>query len=546
MIRTLSFVNRSAWSGVSCLSKRSLGTSPPLCESDEVHKRRERLKKKCATQQVDYIPEMCAIDPSTPQPCVIIIGAGCAGLSAANRLLQSGISNFKILEATDKAGGRIKSMWFGDVVAELGAEFIYGAQVTNNIFTLAVQEQLLKAPLLRQPCNEELFLTKDSRPLAENLVRKGTARFDLILSKAFGMFEREAECACSLGEFFDAEVERMLPSIPEEERYDTIKVIYGLAGALRSRIGASIYNVSSKYYGVQRELPGGCIRVQLGMSAVLAPLLRDLPENSVQYCKPVQTVRWGAAGVPGDPRAVVRCYDGSEYAADYVIVSVPLGVLKNSSDSLFCPTLPASKRSAIDNLGFGNITKVFFMYDKPFWGGDDFKFSLGLLPDDLKDDDSWANAVTHAGPVPRSNKVFGFTLIGQAAKAAEQTPENEVMETLVRILGSTLGDRGMPAPKTLIRSNWCSDIFTGGGVTYISNNSNTGHIKDLSLPLPGDCDDVPPILLFCGEHTSREYHGTLHGARRTGIREADRIVELTKKLRGLPIKQPATLSICSS
>lgn len=42
------------------------------------------------------------IDPCKPEPSVVIIGAGIAGLSAANRLVQSGLSNFHILEATER------------------------------------------------------------------------------------------------------------------------------------------------------------------------------------------------------------------------------------------------------------------------------------------------------------------------------------------------------------------------------------------------------------------------------------------------------------
>lgn len=47
------------------------------------------------------IYDMCAIKPGTPQPAVVIIGAGMAGLSAANRLMQCGITNFKVVEAMD-------------------------------------------------------------------------------------------------------------------------------------------------------------------------------------------------------------------------------------------------------------------------------------------------------------------------------------------------------------------------------------------------------------------------------------------------------------
>lgn len=42
------------------------------------------------------------LDPCKPEPTVVIIGAGMAGLSAAHRLAQCGLQNFTILEATDR------------------------------------------------------------------------------------------------------------------------------------------------------------------------------------------------------------------------------------------------------------------------------------------------------------------------------------------------------------------------------------------------------------------------------------------------------------
>lgn len=46
---------------------------------------------------------------------VIIIGAGMAGLSAANHLIKNGSTDFRILEARGRTGGRIVSI-------DLGAE----------------------------------------------------------------------------------------------------------------------------------------------------------------------------------------------------------------------------------------------------------------------------------------------------------------------------------------------------------------------------------------------------------------------------------------
>lgn len=50
------------------------------------------------------------------------------------------------------------------------------------------------------------------------------------------------------------------------------------------------------------------------------------------------------------------------------------------------------------------------------------------------------------------------------------------------------------------------------------------------------CEAVPPILLFAGEATVPGHYSTVHGARLSGIREAERIIQLTKRYNGPPKK----------
>ena len=46
-------------------------------------------------------------------PKIVIIGAGMAGISAAKTLLENGMKNVKIFEASNRVGGRIHTMDFG-------------------------------------------------------------------------------------------------------------------------------------------------------------------------------------------------------------------------------------------------------------------------------------------------------------------------------------------------------------------------------------------------------------------------------------------------
>lgn len=44
---------------------------------------------------------------------VIVVGAGIAGCTAAKTLVDSGIHNITVLEATDRIGGRVKTVFEG-------------------------------------------------------------------------------------------------------------------------------------------------------------------------------------------------------------------------------------------------------------------------------------------------------------------------------------------------------------------------------------------------------------------------------------------------
>lgn len=69
--------------------------------------------------------------------------------------------------------------------------------------------------------------------------------------------------------------------------------------------------------------------------------------------------------VVDDKQVKVTCRDGSEYVADFVICSVPLGVLKSKTIE-FVPALPENMTSSLDKLamgGFEKVSYVLFFFD---------------------------------------------------------------------------------------------------------------------------------------------------------------------------------------
>jgi len=487
--------------------------------------------------------EVCTIsdamvDPCKPEPAVVIVGAGIAGLSAAQRLFQCGISNFTILEATDRPGGRIHSCWLGDVIAEMGAQYIYGGCSANPVYNLACQEGLLNPPISRFDGTQGLFCTSEGR--AVDLPVSITAYH------AFRQIEQEASMLFNMGcgkehgsllNFLNLRIQQELQNFPEDQRYDASRVLYGLTNNLRARCGDDLSSVSADNYGSYIRIPGGSVRVPLGFVGVLAPLLRELPDCSLKYNKPVSTIKWGTVQQQvGGPRAVVVCCDGEEYCADYVIITVSLGVLKNHADKLFCPTLPAEKVEAINSIGYGHVNKIFLDYTRPFWVWHEGGIKFAWSPDELANRSDWTRGLSAVEEVEGSKHVMCAYVSGPEALDMEKASDEEVAEGITRVLRQFTGDASLPFPCSVLRSKWSTDPYFCGSYSYLGMQSSVGHQCDLSCPLPGPCEPSPPILLFAGEATCAGHYSTVHGARLSGIREAERIIQLTRKHGGPPPK----------
>ncbi len=124
-------------------------------------------------------------------------------------------------------------------------------------------------------------------------------------------------------------------------------------GADARDVNGSAYVADTDYDGEEVILPGGYDRLLYGMSAGL-----DLRFEHV-----VTHVDVGEDGVH------LRDSKGREAAFDAVILTVPLGVLKQGSIA-FSPPLPRWKEDAIARLGMGVLDKVYLRYDDVFWDGD--------------------------------------------------------------------------------------------------------------------------------------------------------------------------------
>ena len=87
---------------------------------------------------------------------------------------------------------------------------------------------------------------------------------------------------------------------------------------------------------------------------------------------------------------------GLHFEAEYVIIALPLGVLKASHNVLFEPQLPQHKTEIIEHLGFGVMNKIFLEFEEAFWDTENPGIQLVMTDVDVADDDlseTWQNHI---------------------------------------------------------------------------------------------------------------------------------------------------------
>jgi polyamine oxidase len=206
--------------------------------------------------------------------------------------------------------------------------------------------------------------------------------------------------------------------------------------------------------------------------------------------------------------------------ADRVVCAVPLGVLKQRGALAFSPPLPADKLGAIARLGFGNIVKVALLFDAPFWPRKTQAFLLARAKGGLPAAEHFSYFISLLPSTGRP--VLQTFALGGAATAQLEQASPAALWALVRPgLVALFGASAVPLqPRALWNSQWRSSPSFGGAYSFQSTRSSTEDWKALAAPAMGG------RLLFAGEHTERDWRGTMHGAFLSGLRVAQDLLDL--------------------
>ncbi|KAF2857695.1 hypothetical protein K470DRAFT_283682 [Piedraia hortae CBS 480.64] len=281
-------------------------------------------------------------------------------------------------------------------------------------------------------------------------------------------------------------------------------------------------DTGNEFEGAHCEIIGGYSQLPRGLLGVPTKL-------DVRFGKSVDSVEY----LPEDGKrrnserggrsARVKCEDGTTFDADMVVITVPLGVLKEDIIN-FQPPLPSWKQGAISRLGFGLLNKVVLIYDEAFW--DDSRDMFGLLndsdPPDSLDPADYAKDRGRFFLIWNASKASGRPVLvvlmaGLAAYETEKSSAEELYAEINTRLEKAFPDKHVPLPVEVLLTNWREDAFARGAYSFVAPETEADDYDRMAQPVRN--------LFFAGEASCGTHPATVHGAYLSGLRAASEVYE---------------------
>ena len=437
---------------------------------------------------------------------VVIVGAGAAGLAAAQALTASG-RQVTILEARGRVGGRIFTHPDSTPEApiELGAEFVHGR--APEIFNLAG-----KSGLHIQELHGKFWYAQQGKLCRD--------QFPSERSPVFERMEKYRGPDLSFRRFLD----QYCSDMGAQEKLWATAYVEGFHAA-----DAELISVRSMAQGEKAEEEidrGRQFRMAHGYGGLVEALRRAIDPGLCQWqlSQAVRTVRWQAGGVE-----VESAPPGSDAVSLHhgkcALITLPLSILqlppKSPGAVRFTPSLEM-KQPAFSQLAMGAAAHLTLVFREAFWRNTPLAGAPRGLGDllFLFSDHPWF--LTWWSKLPSSAPVLTAWSAGPRARQFCGQSQAAVAEKATAALAAILG-MSKEAVAGLVEKayfhDWEADPFSRGAYSYVL----TGGIKaQKQLAAP-----VSATLFFAGEATNFQgHHATVHGAMSSGYRAATEILDL--------------------
>ncbi|EDX05474.1 GD24185 [Drosophila simulans] len=416
---------------------------------------------------------------------IVVVGAGLAGLSAAQHLLSNGFRRTVILEATDRYGGRINTQRFGDTYCELGAKWVKIDGSQDSMYELLRNTEGLDKQIKQ---TDRATYLQDGSHINPAMVELIDTLFRQ-LCRGFKVSERvktggDLHSLDNVMNYFRTESDRIIGTSFQQpkDQLAAREIFQSLFKEFGSILGCCLEYVNIEHITkcpVQQELRP--LYVPTGLDNVVDDLIQNMDKAQLQTGKPEGQIQWTPA--------------------------------------------PMKSMQAIRNLGFGNPLKIYLSYKKPIgrWLKGSLR-PLGTLLNpsaEQQPERNWTQQVVEISQVPSSQHVLEVHVGGGYYEEIEKLPDEELLEQITGLLRRCVSNNLVPYPQELLRSNWSTSACYLGGRPYFSTSSSARDVQRLAAPL----GEKSPGLLFAGDATSLNGFGTIDAARSSGIREAQRIID---------------------
>lgn len=423
---------------------------------------------------------------------VVVVGAGVAGLAAA-RALALGGQQVVVLEARDRIGGRTWTDSELGVPVDLGASWIHGID-GNPLWSLAASFGI---ETVEFTVGSFQF---DGRPIAWH--GPSGARLSPAAAAAFVADLHTVDAA-----LLDV-VAAAPPPATHAVAVDTALRTLRWEGDRAARVreyaahrsedlcGAPITLLDA--HGLDDEHVAGDEVVFPGGYAQYAHALAS--GLDVRTSAVVRTVTSSGSSV------TVELTDGSSVSAAHVVVTAPLGVLQAGAIT-FEPPLDPEVVDAMGRLGMGVYDKVFLRFPERFWGDDWVVRQQGSAGVDWH---SWYDMSRVTG-----EPVLAALVGGAGARRIETLPDALVVDEAVTALRRMFGS-AVPEPDAVRITRWAADPFARGSYSYLHVGASPDDHDRLGTP--------SGRVQLAGEATWGDDPATVHGALRSGLRAAGRLL----------------------
>ena len=432
---------------------------------------------------------------------VIIIGAGISGLSAAKIMKENNIP-FLVLEGRNRIGGRLYTVYPWGVGLDLGATWIH----CINQNPIAEMVSRLKLETVPTAYNDNILSAKfKSFTLYDADGKRVPATSVSSLSLIVQQFDDyvlshpNVFASMSMADAYAVFAKQIaLPQAKSELLRYMINNVYLYEYAADMPLlsaQSGIAYLASPVSGPNVLFPGG-------YNQILPPLVKNVPMELNQKVTEI------------DYRGkTIDIYTENEhYQADYVIVTVPVGVLQSGAIR-FTPALPDAKQHAIKQLRMGVYDKIYLLFDKPFWDKD--SEWIGYMPAKNQTDGMWD--IMNYYKVTGVPALLVFTS-GSLAENVEQWLDKDIVHHVMAMLKKIYGD-AIPEPSSYVITRWNDDPFSKGSYSYLPVGASMKNYQLLAQP-------VANRLFFAGEATSTQDPATVHGAYLSGIRAAKEVMKV--------------------